>query len=60
MRDHLKKLGEAVHEIGHTFGLVHCSDPNCAMHFSNSLRDTDRKSSEFCGICVERIRLTDR
>lgn len=54
---------EAVHELGHTFGLEHCPDPECVMHFSNSLMDTDRKSSSFCPRCeellIKRIKTTD-
>lgn len=46
-----RAIKEAVHELGHTFGLEHCSDPECVMHFSNSLRDTDRKSLSFCSRC---------
>ena len=42
---------EAIHEIGHTFGLSHCSDSTCVMFFSNSIEDTDRKTSEFCKNC---------
>lgn len=42
---------EAVHELGHAFGLEHCSEPECVMYFSNSLRDTDRKSHSFCQRC---------
>lgn len=48
-------LKEAVHELGHTFGLEHCADPACVMHFSNMLMDTDRKGSEFCPACRARI-----
>jgi len=44
---------EAVHELGHVFGLAHCPDPECVMHFSNSLLDTDRKSASFCPRCRE-------
>lgn len=43
---------EAVHELGHTFGLNHCPNPDCVMHFSNSLGDTDRKSASFCLRCL--------
>ena len=50
-----RALKEAVHELGHTFGLEHCRDPNCVMFFSNSLLDTDRKVSEFCPACDARI-----
>ena len=44
-------LKEAVHELGHTFGIGHCGRPECVMFFSNSISDTDRKSSSFCGTC---------
>lgn len=46
---------EAVHELGHTFGLRHCHDSECVMHFSNSLQDTDRKRTSFCSRCQERL-----
>jgi archaemetzincin len=39
---------EAIHELGHTFGLKHCSNPFCVMYFSNSIFETDRKQSLFC------------
>ncbi len=44
-------LKEAVHELGHVFGLSHCTDRRCVMAFSNSLADTDFKSHEFCSKC---------
>jgi len=42
---------EAIHEIGHTHGLDHCVNPACVMYFSNSIKDTDRKTSSFCRNC---------
>ncbi|HHM23906.1 MAG TPA: hypothetical protein ENJ23_02600 [Bacteroidetes bacterium] len=51
-----RTLKEAVHELGHLFGLPHCPNPLCVMHFSNSLSDTDRKSAHFCAQCQKRIR----
>ncbi|WP_081825254.1 matrixin family metalloprotease [Persephonella sp. IF05-L8] len=47
---------EAVHEIGHTLGLGHCPDPECVMHFSNSIVDTDRKSYFFCSVCYQKVK----
>jgi len=46
---------EAVHELGHTFGLEHCSNSKCVMHFSNSLQDTDIKQVTFCGHCRPKL-----
>jgi len=46
---------EMVHELGHTFGLGHCPDGRCVMHFSNSLADTDLKEVHFCGKCRPKI-----
>jgi archaemetzincin len=44
-------IKEAVHELGHTFGLRHCQISKCVMHFSNSLQDTDIKDDKFCERC---------
>ncbi len=46
---------EIIHELGHTFGLGHCSNNKCVMHFSNSLADTDLKEMYFCPQCCPRI-----
>lgn len=53
---HKRVLTEAVHELGHTYGLGHCGNPLCVMFFSNSLIDTDRKGSEFCLKCKSNLR----
>lgn len=46
-----RALKECIHELGHTWGLDHCPDPHCVMHFSNSLPDTDAKGIAFCPRC---------
>ncbi|MFA5039499.1 MAG: archaemetzincin family Zn-dependent metalloprotease [Candidatus Omnitrophota bacterium] len=51
-------LKEAVHELGHTYGLYHCPHTACVMHFSSSLKDTDDKSTLFCPDC--RLKLLKR
>ncbi|HPJ30657.1 MAG TPA: archaemetzincin family Zn-dependent metalloprotease [Methanothrix sp.] len=48
-RERAKK--EAIHELGHVFGLSHCTDKRCVMAFSNSIGETDFKSSRFCERC---------
>lgn len=48
-------ITEAVHELGHLFGLQHCSSSTCVMYFSNSLEDTDKKGSDFCSACKMKI-----
>ncbi len=48
-----RALKEAIHELGHSYGLSHCPDPRCIMHFSNSLADTDLKGPGFCKRCKE-------
>lgn len=43
---------EAIHEVGHALGLVHCSDPACPMSLSTTIRQVDHKGSEFCPNCL--------
>ena len=46
-----RAIKEAVHEIGHTFGLTHCTDSSCPMSLSNNVRQVDGKGEEFCRNC---------
>jgi archaemetzincin len=43
---------EAVHELGHALGLVHCAAQACAMSRSASVHEVDRKRSELCVDCL--------
>jgi len=51
--DRLEK--ESVHELGHTFGLLHCPDPECVMHASTYVEEIDLKQSGFCAECREAV-----
>jgi len=51
-----RAVKEAVHELGHTFGLRHCRKSKCVMHFSNSLLDTDIKEADFCVECTKELK----
>jgi archaemetzincin len=44
---------EVIHELGHTFGLAHCADPDCVMNYSVGLQSADRKFAYFCRACRE-------
>lgn len=47
---------EVVHEVGHTFGLVHCLDSSCPMSLSTGIRQVDQKRTGFCGSCRTLLR----
>ncbi len=46
---------EVLHELGHTFGLEHCSNRKCVMSFSNSILDVDFKEAAFCSKYVAKL-----
>lgn len=46
-----RTVKEALHELGHTFGLVHCSDSNCAMSLATHIELVDSKAEKFCARC---------
>ena len=49
LRERLVK--EAVHELGHTFGLRHCDDWRCVMTSSHAVERLDVKGAGFCAPC---------
>ncbi|MFN2379407.1 MAG: archaemetzincin family Zn-dependent metalloprotease [Bacteroidales bacterium] len=44
-----------VHEMGHSFGLVHCQNPECIMRSSTYVEDIDQKKLKFCPTCREEL-----
>jgi len=42
---------ESLHELGHTFGLIHCPSRECVMYLSNTVVDVDSKGRTFCRAC---------
>jgi archaemetzincin len=44
---------EAIHELGHCFGLIHCRDYHCVMYLSYSVEDIDLKAASFCARCQD-------
>jgi archaemetzincin len=55
MRERLAK--EVLHELGHTFGLVHCRRPWCVMAASRLPEEIDLKDLSFCDACAEHLQL---
>jgi len=48
-------LKEGIHELGHTFGLIHCFTLRCVMNTSTYVEDIDQKSAHFCRICEREV-----
>ena len=48
-------LKEGIHELGHTFGLIHCFALKCVMTSSTYVEDIDQKSPDFCRSCEQEI-----
>ncbi len=51
---------EAVHEVGHVFGLVHCDTAGCVMGRSPAVREVDAKRAELCPECRARLQSDGR
>lgn len=47
-------LKVAIHELGHTFGINHCSKV-CVMQFSNQIKEMDKKTHTFCENCLVKL-----
>jgi len=51
--DRFKKV--VIHELGHTFGLIHCHNPTCVMLSSTYVEDIDQKDQAFCPSCQNEL-----
>jgi archaemetzincin len=47
---------EALHEMGHTFGLTHCGHSRCVMSLSTNIEQLDAKGSDYCDDCATLLR----
>lgn len=55
--DHLldRIIKEAVHELGHSFGPIHCPDQGCVMSSSTYVEEVDLKADWYCRACEEKV-----
>ncbi|MHC4219557.1 MAG: archaemetzincin family Zn-dependent metalloprotease [Planctomycetota bacterium] len=47
---------ESIHELGHTYSLVHCHNNRCVMTSSTYVENIDLKSDRFCSECLRLIK----
>lgn len=47
---------EVVHELGHTYNLLHCHQHPCVMMSSTYVEGIDLKSDRFCDRCLAQLR----
>ncbi|HAB54093.1 MAG TPA: hypothetical protein DCE80_18255 [Ignavibacteriales bacterium] len=46
-----------IHELGHTFGLIHCHIPTCVMRASTYVEILDQKSTNLCPLCRKELKI---
>jgi archaemetzincin len=46
-----RTIKEVIHELGHTFGLVHCHNLSCVMRSSTYAEEIDLKGAALCPSC---------
>ncbi len=51
----LRTLKVASHEVGHTFGIMHCIEYKCIMNGSNSMSESDSKPVYLCPVDLKKI-----
>jgi archaemetzincin len=47
-----------IHELGHTFGLIHCHVPTCVMRSGTYVEDIDQKNHHLCLKCRSELGLS--
>lgn len=50
-----RTIKEILHELGHNYGLRHCTDWDCVMHASNGIEEVDIKGNTFCSKCISNV-----
>jgi archaemetzincin len=53
LRERFRKV--CIHELGHSFGLIHCHTPTCVMKSSTYVEDIDQKYHNLCIKCRNEI-----
>jgi archaemetzincin len=48
-----------IHELGHSFGLIHCHAPSCVMRSSTYVEDIDQKKIKLCPNCRNELLSTN-
>lgn len=46
-----RTMKTVLHELGHTYGLVHCADRSCAMALATNVGQLDAKEPRYCEAC---------
>ncbi|HUH01530.1 MAG TPA: archaemetzincin, partial [Kofleriaceae bacterium] len=55
-----RSLRVLVHELGHMFGIHHCTHYACVMNGSNSLAESDTQPMHLCPIDLRKLQLTSQ
>jgi archaemetzincin len=50
-----RSLKVMIHELGHMFGIAHCTAYRCLMNGSNSLKETDAAPMHLCPVCLRKL-----
>ncbi len=50
-----RTMKEILHELGHNFGLRHCTDWDCVMHSSPGIEEVDIKGNGYCRSCADHV-----